>query len=472
MNAPLTESRPHLKWYVCGMLLLALVLNYMDRQTLSFTITAIEQQIHTNNAQYGRLERGFGIAFAVGGIAWGIAADRFSVRWLYPCVLLGWSAAGVATGFGDRIGDWLVPLCESWIDLPALTMTEDPEVLRPYFGFFVCRVVLGFFEAGQWPCALVTTQRLLSAADRPFGNSILQSGASIGAILTPIVIGFFDPRSPGVELPEELLGWWRSPYVVVGCLGVLWIAPWLWIVKGVDLRRPPADSLRSANVDAAANARGETFWDRYGVAIRRYVALVFVVIAINLMWQFFRAWLPKILEQSRGYSADQVRWILVGYFIAADIGCIWAGWLVRWLAARGWSVHRARVLSYSICAALTALTTLAASLGQGWLLIGSLLIIGFGALGLFPNYYSFNQEISGRHQGVISGSLGCITWYVSSEMMEVFGKHVDETKSYDAGVFWIGLVPLVGVVALLALWGRDRVKPSLETSAAEASGRG
>src|SRR6185503_20085855 len=100
-------ERENWRWRLCGMLLLALVLNYMDRQTLSLTITAIESEIHTNNAQYGRLEKGFGYAFAVGGLIFGVLADRISVRWLYPIVLLGWSAAGLATGYADQMGHWL-----------------------------------------------------------------------------------------------------------------------------------------------------------------------------------------------------------------------------------------------------------------------------------------------------------------------------------------------------------------------------
>ncbi|MEY4180012.1 MAG: putative sulfoacetate transporter SauU, partial [Planctomycetota bacterium] len=232
------------KWIVCGMLLLALVLNYMDRQTLSLTITAIERQTQLTNTQYGQLERGFGYAFAVGGLFFGLLADKLSVRWLYPFVLLGWSAAGVATGFADRIGPLLTPLAQwlsgvpwigGFIAVGGANAGPEPVLSPPYIGFLFCRVVLGFFEAGQWPCALVTTQRLLAAADRPFGNSILQSGASLGAILTPFVIMAFDPFA-GAALPAglvptpEQLGWWRMPYVVIGCLGSLWVFPWLFLV--------------------------------------------------------------------------------------------------------------------------------------------------------------------------------------------------------------------------------------------------
>lgn len=481
-DSPVHSVADNKKWVVCGMLLLALVLNYMDRQTLSLTITAIERQTQLTNTQYGQLERGFGYAFAVGGLFFGLLADKLSVRWLYPIVLLGWSAAGVATGFADRLGPLLLPVAQALSDVPGLSgfiavggSPQGPpvELSPPYLGFLFCRIVLGFFEAGQWPCALVTTQRLLSAADRPFGNSILQSGASLGAILTPFVIMAFDPFA-GVALsasealtPEQVgqLGWWRMPYVVIGCLGVLWVVPWLLLVGPNDLKIRELGGTKSDPGSAgAANRQGGVPTDDRSTghtaapsAVRiflRLVALMVVVVVINATWQFFRAWLPKMLEQHHGYSAAAVRWFVPAYYIATDIGCITAGLAVKWLAARNWNIHTARVATFTACALLTALSTVAAVLPAGYTLLGLLLVIGFGALGLFPNYYSFTQEISTRFQGRVSGSLAFITWVVSGEMQARVGKLVDETGSYTESVFWIGLAPLVGSLALILLWGR------------------
>ncbi len=121
-------------WAILGLLLLATMLMYMDRQALAQQKTEILRPLQLSNEDYGRLEKGFGLAFAVGGIVTGIIADRISPRWLYPAVLLGWSSVGFATG---------------WV-------TSYNELL-------VCRVLLGFFEAGHWPCALVTAQRLLDS---------------------------------------------------------------------------------------------------------------------------------------------------------------------------------------------------------------------------------------------------------------------------------------------------------------------
>ena len=97
------------KWWVCGLLLLALMLNYMDRQTLALTIVPISKELSLSNTQYGMLEKGFGYAFAIGGLLAGWLADKVSVRWLYPAIVLIWSAAGVATGYADRIGQALAP---------------------------------------------------------------------------------------------------------------------------------------------------------------------------------------------------------------------------------------------------------------------------------------------------------------------------------------------------------------------------
>ena len=189
--------------------------------------------------------------------------------------------------------------------------------------------------------------------------------------------------------------------------------------------------------------------------MRRYLALVIVVIAINMLWQFFRAWLPKMLEQYHGYTSAQVRWFIIAYYVATDIGCICAGAAGKYLAGRGMSVHAARMTTFAVCTALTSLSVIAAQLPKGPLLLSLLLLIGFGALGLFPNYYSFTQDLSTRHQGKIAGSLGFITWVVSSEMQERVGKVVDATQSYREQIVWIGLTPVAGLIAMLLLWGKS-----------------
>jgi ACS family hexuronate transporter-like MFS transporter len=84
---------------ICFLLLLASAVNYMDRQTLAVTASRIKTEFELSNVQYGRVEAVFGYSFALGSILWGFLVDRFSVRWIYPIGLLGWSLMGFLTGW-------------------------------------------------------------------------------------------------------------------------------------------------------------------------------------------------------------------------------------------------------------------------------------------------------------------------------------------------------------------------------------
>src|SRR4051794_34009070 len=87
------------KWQVCGLLLLATMLNYMDRQTLNQLGPRMTDELDLSPLQYARVEAAFAVAFAAGALLFGLLADRINVAWLYPAVVLGWSAAGFATAF-------------------------------------------------------------------------------------------------------------------------------------------------------------------------------------------------------------------------------------------------------------------------------------------------------------------------------------------------------------------------------------
>jgi ACS family hexuronate transporter-like MFS transporter len=420
-----TRQTPLRTWGICGLMLLATMLNYMDRQTLAQQASEIRDELKLSNQDYGNLEFGFGMAFAIGGIVTGFIADRLPLRWLYPAILLGWSAVGFATG---------------WVNT--------------YAELFACRVLLGFFEAGQWPCALAASQRLLSSKNRPLGNSILQSGASLGAIATPIVVLMLSTGEPGS---------WRLPFRVIGASGVLWIVAWLMAIRPRDLEiqavaspePKPEDAIDPAGQYSEVEHAGGSFF-------RRFLALVVVVIMINFCWQYFRAWMPMMLEKEMGYTREETQFFSSAYYFVAGIGCITVGFLVKWLAGRGWSVHGARMATFLVCSLLTALGTVAAFLPPSWFLLVLLLAIGFGSLGQFPTYYAFTQELSVRKLGKLTGVLSFVTWTSFAVVQGPIGRWIDRTGSYSAVMFIAGLTPLVGLLALAILWDKPGRKTAID----------
>jgi ACS family hexuronate transporter-like MFS transporter len=421
-DVSLTEDpvTPLRTWAICGLMLLATMLNYMDRQTLAQQASDVRSELRLTNEDYGWLETGFGLAFAVGSLVTGAIADRVSLRWLYPAILLGWSAVGFMTG---------------WVS--------------NYVELFLCRVLLGLFEAGQWPCALAAAQRLLPNDRRPLGNSILQSGASLGAIATPPIVLLLNHGEPGG---------WRLPFQVVGGAGLIWIVVWLMVIRPRDLDiarqfQPSRAAISSSGTEAAA-----------GIPIRRLFALAVVVITINICWQYFRAWMPMMLENQYGYNKVRTQNFSSLYYLVAGIGCLLAGLAVKDLASKGWPVHRARMVTFAFCVLMTSASMILAALPASGVMLGTLLVIGFGSLGQFPMYYAFTQEFSMRQMGKVTGGLSFVTWISTAFVQWLIGRWIDRTGSYLAVTSLAGVVPVFGLLALLLLWNNES-KSLLDTQA-------
>jgi ACS family hexuronate transporter-like MFS transporter len=158
------------------------------------------------------------------------------------------------------------------------------------------------------------------------------------------------------------------------------------------------------------------------------------------------------LQKGRGYSESDALFFNSFYFVATDIGCLAAGAASLWLARRGLTPHAAKCRVYLACSLLTALSVLVAALPKGWPLLAALLIVGAGTLGLYPCYYSFLQEVSSQHIGRITGLIATLVWAVSSPVHKYFGRHVDQTQSFDLGIAVVGLTPLLGYFALRLFW--------------------
>ena len=130
------------------------------------------------------------------------------------------------------------------------------------------------------------------------------------------------------------------------------------------------------------------------------------------------------------------------------------GFLVKQLASHGWNVHRARLATFLGCSLLTALGSVAALVSKGPLLLGLLLLIGAGALGLFPNYYAFGQEISKKNQGLVVGSLATFAWLATGLMQNLVGQTIQATGSYVASMAFMGLAPFLSFLILWWFWDR------------------
>jgi ACS family hexuronate transporter-like MFS transporter len=162
--------------------------------------------------------------------------------------------------------------------------------------------------------------------------------------------------------------------------------------------------------------------------------------------------LTKFLHTGRGYEEAAALNFNSVYFIATDIGCLLAGAAAAWLVRRGSVAHDARRTVFIGACLLTSLSVFIPALGPGWLLLATLLLIGAGALALYPCYYSFTQELSSTHIGRLTGLLALWVWSITSPVHSLFGYVKDRTGSYDISLALAGLTPWLGVLAMKLLW--------------------
>jgi ACS family hexuronate transporter-like MFS transporter len=438
-------------------LFLATVINYMDRQTMTalsgpimnaFTSDqssawldglfkpepAADGKRHLSEQGYGTVELAFGLTFATGQILAGFLVDRFSLRWLYAGALLVWSAAGFATGLATTV-----------------------EML------LLCRIVLGFGEAFNWPCAVTAIQRVMPREQRSLANGIFHSGASIGAILTPLLV---------LTLVAADGTGWQRVFLAVGGGGALWAAVWFGALRGeraAAVDRPGGEAV-------AAAAPAGSFWRVF--TYRTMWITLAVGITVNIFWHFCRVWLPRYLEKDLGLGflvagggasvhlpwgtwelspADMSLLIQSGFFVAADVGSLLAGYTTRRIIDAGWPVERARKAvalgTSGLC--LLAIPAMAVGRSAVWVTVPLMFLVAAGAMGGFANYFALTQEVSPRHTAQVTGFSGAMAWYIIAVMHPAVGRMADELKTFVPLFMVACCVPLVGATIGL-LWPMRR----------------
>jgi ACS family hexuronate transporter-like MFS transporter len=409
------QAIPSWKWSLIWLLFLATLINYMDRQTMQATSShQIREFFDGKEKGYGQVESAFQYAYALFQVVAGVLVDRFNVRWFYLGALVVWSAAGFCTG--------LVGTVEALI---------------------LCRVVLGAAEAFNWPCAITVVRRVLPLEARSMANGIFHSGASFGAAVTPLLaLAMIGPNGEN----------WRLIFLVVGAAGLIWVVLWLIVVRG-ERARAIEKPLPSAAEPAEVAALRTSFWHVF--LSRLFWITLTVSIAVNVCWHFFRAWLPRILRKDLDYSEGQMLWMLAGFFVAADVGSVLAGWATRRLTVAGISVVRSRKLVTLATALLCLLAIPLALKPAAWLAVPLVLIVAAGAMGGFPNLFALGQETAPAHTAKVVGLAGAVPWLVLALLNPIIGGLADQSGTFAPTMIAVAFVPLLG--ALVGwLWPEDR----------------
>jgi ACS family hexuronate transporter-like MFS transporter len=411
MNAPAIAAW---KWHLVWLMFLATMINYMDRQAILQTEKQITEQFQLSNQEFGRIEKYFGVTFAFTQIFAGFLADRMSIRWLYAAALLVWSLAGFCTG-----------------------------LVHTVTALLICRVILGFGESFNWPCAVGVIRRIMPRESQSLANGIFHGGASIGGIVTPLI----------ALLVMNYFGWnWRWVFFIIGGGGALWAIAWWQMTAGgraKEIDTPPAEATSASSSKELLRTYFHLFADR------RMWLVVLIGVGINITWHLPRFWLTKYLRLDLALSPTAIQWFTAGYFIAADCGSILAGWSTRRLVRGGFSVVAARKLVMLGTGAACLMSFPAVWATTPWIKMVALFVLGAGAMGGFANYFALSQDVSPSHTAMVLGTTGFVSWYTVAQLQEVSGSFVDVSQTYGPILLWASIG--AGIAALIGLaWPADQ----------------
>ena len=330
------SARSGVRWRMAFLVSTAIVLSYLDRQTLPWTLTQIKADYPFSDQIKAMFDSAFLIAYGLMYLGGGWLLDRLGTRRGFLLVMIFWSLASASQGFAANYG--FAPLFGMAFALVMLIAS---------------RCLLGMGEGGGFPAATRVVAEWFPVNERSTAMGIINGGSAVGAVAAPWLIFLVLNHTGWFSLAP-----WRWVFFLSGALGLLWTVWWM-----CDYR--PANQ----SPQSAADESNRPVPLREMLAHREVWAIVGAKFLSDAAWYFYIFWLPKFLMETfsiKFSAATGIGWIP---YAASGVGCLVGGGFSSWLLGRGVSVNWSRKLALGASAALMPWVMLVPQLHSvGWVI--------------------------------------------------------------------------------------------------------
>jgi len=301
-NTAVSEPPPALvvsnsrRWTIVWLLFSASLINYFDRQTLSFAMPLVAAEFNLGPAQKGVLFSAFFWSYTALQIPIGFCADRFNLRWLYAAAFALWSFAQGITGFAGSVGMLIA-----------------------------CRILLGIGESIYLVGGTKIVSLFFPLSQRGLPCGIFDAGTRTGLVLEGLIIAWM----------LTTFGW-RTTFMIVGFAAFIWLLPW-FLATPKQMRDASAGKQRFAWSEFVALLRSR---DLLGVLLGFF--------CFDYYWYFLITWLPSYLVEQRGMTLLKAGFSASLPFLVFGICLPLGGWIADRLIRRGWDPARARKMIITV----------------------------------------------------------------------------------------------------------------------------
>lgn len=412
----------NLRWWVLGLFLLGVTVNYITRNSLGILAPELKATMGITTEQYSWIVGAFQLAYTI----------------FQP--LCGWliDVIGLKVGFLVCASIWAL-MCMfhagagSWLHLAIL------------------RFFMGASEAAATPANAKTLGEWFPKKERPIAAGWAGVGFSIGAMLAP----------PIIVIAHSYLGW-QGAFMFSGVLAMLWVVLW-WLFyydpeQHPNLSKTELDFIKQDNEPAPVKLPFFTALKTVGKN-KRFYGIAIPAFMAEPAWAVLSFWVPLYLAKERGMDLKQIAMFAWLPFLAADLGSIASGYLTR-VYTRLFGCSRVNsVVASSVTGAFLMISLAMVALTKDpYITILLISIGGFGHQIISCMLSALVVESFEKGQmATVNGMRGSFAWIASFLFSLLIGVTADKI-GYNPLFIAMGFFDLIGAIFLVAFIAERRNK--------------
>ncbi|HXC03090.1 MAG TPA: MFS transporter [Opitutaceae bacterium] len=429
------------RWVICALLFWVTTANYIDRGVLSNLSPEMGGRLHIEqkdwDAAYWNMNVVFQGAYAISLLFMGRLMDVLGLRWGFVLACAFWGIASALHAIAPEIGA-----------LFGSTIA----------GFFVCRILLGLGEGGNFPAAIKTVAEWFPKRERALATGLFNCGSNVGSIVVPRVL----PWILAFNVGSIALGW-RGAFILTATIDLLWIIAWLTLYKKPE-NHPRVNKAELALIRGdAIEPTVKIPWSRLFPHRQMWAVAVAKGMTDCFFW-FYLFSTPDLFNKKFHLDPDGRKYLIMLIYVVASVGSVAGGWLAGAFMKQGWTTNKARKITLLICAAFVMPVAFAAITDSKWLAAVLITLAASGHQAWSANAFSLAGDMfPKRVVGSVIGLAGMVGAIGGMALFFLTGIVLTRTGSY-LPIFV--MASLAYAVALLIV---HILVPNLELAQIEAA---